>query len=211
MKNQQQNLDNYFYIASRFIIVVPIVVVIFGILLKLTGGDSQQKSFKDYNVMLTPSISQNQLDNINSHKKATPSARLNFTGPFNCFFSANSATISAHIKDKKLYLEVDEKKVIQNYLLSGDCFYIWKKASYSGEKICGISQQVAIVEGLLSSGLINPDLIFENLEKVLPISPIGKSQEALKSALSSCNNAEIPSSVQLEIPKNVLFKNKTLK
>lgn len=211
MKEQDKQLDDIFHIVSRFTIIFPIVIVIVALFLKYSGGASQQKSFKEYNLTPTPTKSQNLLDSLNVLKKSSPSARFNLTGPLTCYFSNDSSAVNAYVKDKKIFIKMDEKNVLSNYLLSGDCVYIWKSRIYSGEKICGISQQVAIVEGLLSSGFLDSNLIFGSLGKVFALPNSGGSQDVLKSAMSSCRNEEIPNSVQFEIPKNVLFKNKVLK
>lgn len=211
MKEQSKQFDEIFHFFSRFTIIFPIVIVIIAIFLKLTSGNSQQKSFKEYSLTPTTTKSQNLQDSLSISEKSTPSARFNLTGPLSCSFSTKSSVIKAYIKDKKIFITMDKKNVVNNYLLNGDCAYIWKNGIYSGEKICGISQQVSIVEGLLSSGFIDPNLIFSGLGKVFELPDIGGSQDVLKSAMSSCKNEEIPNSVQFEIPRNVLFKNKILK
>ena len=203
MKEQSKQLDDIFHLVSRFTIIFPIVIVIVALFLKYSGGSPQQKNFKEYSLIPTPTKSQNFL--------ASPSARFNLTGPLSCFFSKESATVNAYVKDKKIFIQMGEKNVLSNYLLSGDCVNIWKSGVYSGEKICGISQQVGIVEGLLSSGFLDSNMIFESLGKVFALPDVGGSQDVLKSAMSSCRNEEIPNSVQFEIQRNVLFKNKNLK
>ena len=140
MKEQNSQLDDVFHIVSRFTIILPIVIVIVAIILKYSGGGSQQKNFKEFNLTPTPSKSQNFL--------ASPPARFNLTGPLTCSFSNDSSAVNAYVKDKKIFIQIDEKNILSNYLLSGDCVYIWKKGIYSGEKICGLSQQIAIAEGL---------------------------------------------------------------
>ncbi|MBI4226131.1 hypothetical protein HY612_03385 [Candidatus Roizmanbacteria bacterium] len=211
MKHQNRQLDDIFHIVSRFTIIVPIIVVLFAIFLKFSSGGTRQKSFIDYKLTITPIRSKKPLDGLNTSKKSSSSARFNLIGPLNCFFSTDTATISANIKDKKIYLRIDEKKEVQNYLLRDDCVYIWRKGNYSGEKICGISQQIGMIEGLLSSNFLDPSFIFGSLDQVLALSSIGKSQDALKSVLNSCKKEEIQSLVQFDIPKNVLFRNKSLK
>src|SRR3989344_2614862 len=202
MKEQSKQLDDIFHLVSRFTIIFPIVIVIVALFLKYSGGSPQQKNFKEYSLIPTPTKSQNFL--------ASPSARFNLTGPLSCSFSKESLAVNAYVKDKKIFIQMGEKNVLSNYLLSGDCVYIWKSGVYSGEKICGISQQVGIVEGLLSSGFLDSNMIFESLGKVFALPDVGGSQDVLKSAMSSCRNEEIPNSVQFEIPRNLLFKNKNL-
>src|SRR3989344_805870 len=211
MKDQNSQLDDVFHIVSRLTIIFPIVIVIVAIFLKYSGGSFRQKSFKEYSLTPTPSKSQNLLDSLNVNKKSSPAARFNLTGPLTCSFSNDSTAVNAYVKDKKILIQIDEKNVLSNYLLSGDCVHIWKKGIYSGEKICGLSQQIAIAEGLLSSGLFDPNAILTSMSQLLNISPAGKSEGALKSALNACKNESIPSSVQFEIPNNVLFRNKIIK
>ena len=208
MKDQNRGFDYFLQTISRATIIIPIIIVVLAILFKLTDAGVQQKSFLEYNLKPTPTQTQIR-DGLNFFKKATGSAKFNLTGPLRCSFSTDTATFSAYIKDKKIYLKVDEKKEIRNYLLSGDCLYIWKQVSYSGEKICNISKQVAMIEGLLSSNILDPNFIFSNLNRVLPIPSLGKSKNPLSSLLNSCSKGEIPTPSLFEIPKNILFKNKT--
>ncbi|OGK43420.1 hypothetical protein A3B40_01410 [Candidatus Roizmanbacteria bacterium RIFCSPLOWO2_01_FULL_37_16] len=208
MKDQNRGFDYFLQTISRATIIIPIIIVVLAILFKLTDAGVQQKSFLEYNLKPTPTQTQIR-DGLNVFKKATGSAKFNLTGPLHCSFSTDTAVLSADIRDKKIYLKVDEKKEIQNYLLSGDCLYIWKQGSYSGEKICGISKQVAMIEGLLSSNILDPNFIFSNLNRVLPIPSVGKSKNPLSSLLNSCSKGEAPTPSLFEIPKNILFKNKT--
>ena len=210
MKDQPGHLDDFFHNVSRFIIFVPITVVILAVLLKFNGSISQQKGFRDYNASPTPVKLQNLLESLTNPKKSTASAKFNLAGPLSCAYATESVKVNAYVKDKKIYIKMGEKSAVSNYLLNDDCVYIWKGGMYSGEKICGLSQQVNIAEGLLSSGLIDPNLIFQNLGKVFDLPDIGGSQDVLKIAMSSCKNEELPETVKFDIPKNVLFKNKVL-
>ncbi|OGK23647.1 hypothetical protein A3A46_02185 [Candidatus Roizmanbacteria bacterium RIFCSPLOWO2_01_FULL_37_13] len=214
MKSQNKQFDDAFHIVSRLTIILPIVIIIFGIALKLSGGSSQQKSFLEYSLTPTPTRPQNFLDNLSISKKSTASAKFSLTGPLNCFFETDAATISAYIKDKKIYIETNGEKEVQNYLLSGDCIYIWSKGNYSGEKICGISQQVGIIEGLLTSNLLDSSFLDGTLNQILPNFPIGKSKDILSSVLNSCKKESAnwrTNSILFDIPKNVLFKNRAIK
>lgn len=208
MKDQNGQLDDIFHIVSRLTIIVPLIVIIFAIFLKLTGGGAKQKNFIDYKLTTTPTRVKNPLDVLNTSKKSTQSARFNLNGPLNCSFRSDSASVSAFVKEKRIYLKIDEKKEVRNYLLRDDCIYIWRMGSYSGEKICGLSQHVGMLENLLSTNFIDPSFIFGSLDQVLTIPSIGKSKDVLKTVLNSCKAEAIPASVQFEVPKNVLFKNK---
>ncbi|OGK10705.1 hypothetical protein A2767_04465 [Candidatus Roizmanbacteria bacterium RIFCSPHIGHO2_01_FULL_35_10] len=210
MKENRQ-LDDFFHSVSRFIIIVPIIIVVVAIFLKLVNGTSRQKGFKEYSLTPTPTKSQNIIDSLNMSKKSSPSAKFNFTGPLVCDFTSDVVNVNAYVKNKRIYIKMDEKNIISNYLLNGDCVYIWKNGTYSGEKVCGISQQVSIFEGLLASGFLDPNMIFGSLGKLFNLPSIGGSQDTLKSAMSTCKNEEVPETIKFDIPKNVLFKNKVLK
>lgn len=214
MTSQNKQLDDTFHIVSRLTIILPIVIIIFGIVLKFSAGSSQQKSstpLSGISLIPTPTKTQNFLDSLSISKKSTTSAKFRLTGPLNCSFESDAATISAYIQDKKIYIETNREKEVQYYLLKGDCVYIWSKGNYSGEKICGISQQIAIIDGLLTSNLIDSTLLDGTINQILPNFSIGKSNDILSSVLNSCKKEEIPGSILFDIPKNILFKNKELK
>ena len=211
MKEQNTQLDDLFHLISRFIIVFPIVIVIFAVFLKFNSGKSQQMGFLKYESTPTPTKAQNLLDSLKDNKTATPSAKYNLTGPLVCTFSTNDSTINAYIKDKKISLTVKKENEVQNFLLNGDCLYIWKEGIYSGEKICGISDKIGIFEGLLSSGIVDFNFLVKGLTQILNITASEKSDYLVDSALNSCRTELIPTSVQFELPRNVLFKNKEIK
>lgn len=211
MTEQHKQLDDFFHFVSRLTIVFPIGLILIAIFVKLTNGNSQQKGFREYSLTPTPSKSLSILDKLNSPKKSTPSAKFNLTGPLTCEFNSESGDVKAYIKDKKILIRMNEKNILNNYLLNGDCIYIWKSEIYSGEKICGIAQQVSIVEGLLATGLLDSNFIFSKLGKSFELPITGSSQDDVNSALDSCREEKTPSSVQFEVPKNVLFKNKSVK
>lgn len=208
MKVQNKKLDDFFHTASKLTIVVPIAVILLAIFLKFGRGAPQEKSFLKYSLTPTPTKAKNLFESINRLKQSTSSAKFNLTGPLSCSISADTATMSAYVKDKKIRLSIEEKNNFQNYLLREDCVYIWKSGSYSGEKICGLSQQIGLIESLLSSNLIDPTVIFENLNQVMAVSPTGISSLGLESVLNSCSSRAIQNLTVFDIPKNILFKNK---
>src|SRR3989338_6111632 len=115
MKEQNTQLDDFFHLISRFIIVFPIVIVIFTLFLKFNSGKSQQKGFLKYELTPTPTKNQNIFDSLKNERKATPSAKFNLTGPLVCTFSTNDSTINAYIKDKKISLTVKKENEAQNF------------------------------------------------------------------------------------------------
>ncbi len=211
MAGQNKQLDDIFHTVSRYIVILPAILIVVAIFFKLTGNNSSQLGVREYAPSITPSAMNNILGNLNNSKEASPAVKFNLTGPLTCSFATKDDKVDAYIKDKKILIKREEENIVKNYLLNGDCGYIWKQGTYSGEKICGISQQVAIVDGLLSSGFLDPNTIFENLGKMLNLPTTNNSQDTLKLALSSCKNETVPNLIKLDVPKNVLFKNSTLK
>ena len=211
MNGQNKQLDDLFHLISRYIIFIPIILIVIAIFLKLTGNNSAQLGTREYGPSVTPASVNNILSNLDKAKESSPSVKFNLTGPLTCSFSTKDDSVNAYVKDKKILIKREEENIVKNYLLNSDCVYLWKQGTYSGEKICGISQQVAIVDGLLSSGFIDPSTVFGNLSKMFNLSTVNNSQDTMKLALSSCKNETVPNSVKFDVPRNVLFKNSTLK
>ena len=212
MIGQNKQLDDIFHTISRYIVILPVILIVIAIFFKLTGNNSSsQLGLKEYASAITPTGVNNILKSLDKAKEASPAVKFNLTGPLSCSFATKDDKVNAYVKDKKILIKREEENITNNYLLNGDCGYIWKQGSYSGEKICGISQQVVIVDGLLSSGFLDPSMVFENIGKMFSLSTKNNSQDTLKLALSSCKNETVPSSVKFDVPRSVLFKNSTLK
>lgn len=210
MKEQNGQLDDFFHLISRFIIIFPIVIVIFAVFLKFNYGKSQQKDFLKYEITPTPTKAQNLLDSLRDNKKATPSAKFNLIGPLNCSFASGKTQVKAFIKEKRISLIVENESETENYLLNGDCIYNWESGSYSGEKICGISGKLNMLEELLSSGLVDLNFLISGFNQILNTTSTDKIN-LVESALNSCKSEPIPTSVKFEIPRSVLFRNKEIK
>lgn len=210
MRAQHTNFDEFFHIVSRLIIIFPIIIVVTAVFIKLTSRSTQQKGFVKKQLTPTPTKTQNLLDKLKPDKKSTDSAKFNLTGPLICSFDSQNSKVKAYIKDKKISLIVEKKDETDNFLLTGDCLYNWDEGSYSGEKICGISEKVNILEGLLSSGLVDINFLFKSLNQIMSINPTEKSGDSFQSILNSCENKPIPENIRFSLPKNILFKNKIL-
>ena len=210
MKEHNQQLENIFHTVSRYIVLAPVVLIVMALFLKLNSNNSSQLGYREYVLTPTPRLVQNNLGKLNTTKPSSPAAKFNLQGPLICSFTTEENNIQAYVKDKKMVIRKEEKNIQKNYLLNGDCVYMWQEGVYTGEKICGVSQQVSLVDGLLSSGLLSPDIIFNNLSKVLNIPQANNSEDVLKSALTSCKNESIPKTVRFDVPKNVLYKNSSL-
>lgn len=204
-----QNQDDLMHFLSRFTIIIPIIVVVVALILKFNTASYKQPDLEITSVPTINNIPKNNSNNNNSI--STLSANLNLKGPLVCNFSAKEATVTAYIKDKKVSAQVNDNKKINNYLMRDDCVYMWNEGNFSGEKICGIGTYIGIIEGLMSSNLMD----FQTLFKTLTQFNSGSSSSFLKNnftdVLSSCRKEEITNLSVFDIPRQVLFKNKEIK
>src|SRR3989338_6717730 len=105
--NKDHSLDDFFHFVSRLLFVVPIVMILFALLIKFSLTNPQLKDKKQ----IFPSPTQTVT------KTASLSAKLNLRGPFQCHFDNKDASLSAYIKDRKIFLTSDGKTQNQNVLL----------------------------------------------------------------------------------------------
>ncbi len=119
MNNSTNNLDSFFSFVSKAVIIIPIFVLIISLFLKFNSPKNSSSSSNPVctgQTCLTPTkipISQNN------------AFKFDLKGPIVCN--------NLFIKDKKVLL----KNKLINYLLNGDCLYIWDGDKGKGEKKCG--------------------------------------------------------------------------
>jgi|GEM_PF-2504067 len=184
MRIPHNHIGSFFGHASKVIIILPLFILAVGVLVKVTSSDKKQQPASFATVTATP-----------SQKK------LNLTGPFVCQDNAPTGTVSAYIKNKELYAEVDTGKTQDRYLYTAGCLYLWKGNAKQGEKICGMERYVSIAEGFLNLGIGDANSIIGEVLKgqkiALPVD-IGR-------LVASCTQAPIPGTVVFRIPQGVLF------
>lgn len=175
-------LDNFFSFISKAVIIIPITVVILSLIFKfgqLKTGRINPKTGLINQAPTEISIVQNN------------SFKFDLKGPIICD--------TLFIKDKKVLY----KNKITNYLLTGDCLYIWEEGKIDGEKKCDLTNYVNIAESYLSSLNIN-DLVNNNLVK-----DFTKDKNIdVQNVLNSCRKEEIKDESIFKIPEKVLFGNK---
>ena len=103
------------------------------------------------------------------------------------------------IQNKKVLL----KNKLNNYLLNGDCLYVWVEGKLNGEKKCGLSNYIGMAENYLGF-LKTDDLINNNLAKNF----IKDKDINLTKIIKSCKRKEIKDNSIFEIPKQVIFNDK---
>lgn len=178
-KINTEELDNFFSFVSKAIIIIPIIIVIISLFLKF----NTVKIPLNINYSITPSPIA-QLTQNNSFK-------FDFKGPIVCD--------NLFIKDKKVLY----KDKTTNYLLNGDCLYIWEEGKNNGEKKCGLSNYISMAENYL--GFLDvKDLTNNNLIKNI----IKDKNIDLMSVVKSCKRKEIKDDSIFEVPEKILFINK---
>jgi len=188
--------DKLLKFTSRFVIIVPIIVVVLALIFK-----PMQKDYKKEIIKITPTISNN---NLNLKK-------IDLNREYTCSFKTKDATQAAYIKNKKIFIESisNLKKETNYFLLSGDCIYNWTKDEYSGEKICGISSYISTAEKLLSTGLIDINSITQGFKQTGSI--LGKENKDIDLKDLDCKEQFTQKDSIFDIPLNILFKNKEAK
>lgn len=173
--NKTNDLDNFFSFVSKAVIIIPIFVLIISLFLKF----NQSKTVLINQAPTTIPTMQNN------------AFKFDLKGPIVCD--------DLFINDKKVLL----KNKLINYLLNGDCFYIWEKGKANGEKKCGLTNYVNMAENYLGFLNIN-DLVKNNLVKDF----IKDKNIDLMNVIKSCKKEEIKDLSIFDVPRKVLFSDK---
>lgn len=173
-------MDDFFSYVSKAVIVIPIFILIISLFFKFNTPKNRLDLPAGRQVNQAPTIKPIAQNN---------SFKFDLKGPILCD--------NLFIKDKKVLL----KNKITNYLLNGDCLYIWEAGKSTGEKKCGLSNYVSMAENYLGFLSIN-DLINNDLVK----DKIKNKDIDLNAAVKSCKRGEIKDKSIFEIPKKIIFK-----
>lgn len=205
---KDEGLQSVFFYLSKVVIIVPLIVIVTGLIFKF-NQTLVSKKLEKAPPIITPTTS----TAIKDKPTSTPLSKeieFNLQGPMECSFVSPTTSLRAYIKNRRILLELKNKGLVEEFLVSGDCLYKWEKNSFSGKKICGISPVLSLAESL--SGFSNFGI--GNLFKMMPqlgIETLGSSGEAaLDSLFQTCKKKDVEDS-NLIIPKNILFKNAELK
>lgn len=167
------NMDDFFSFVSKAVIIIPIFVLIVSLFIKF--NTPKKITLLTPTPMIIPTIKSE--------------FKFDLKGPIICN--------NLFIKDKKVLL----KNKLINYLLNGDCLYIWEEKKTNGEKKCGLTNYVNLAENYL--GLLNiNDLINNNLIKGF----IKDRDIDLTSIIKSCKKEKIKNDSIFKIPGKIVFK-----
>lgn len=195
MKND--NLFDFFSVISKAVIIVPIVVVIVALLFKFNKKPMQQLSYR-----IAPTLTI-----MTRPTQVSTSIKFDLKGPLICGGKVDSASVSAYIKDKKIKIIFYNKDEKENLLVSGDCFYNWDEGEFSGQKMCGLSPVLSIVETMASFGGLNFGLLFDQLKNLGVSDKVASNQAKFNQLLKTCREEKIDEQL-FKIPTNILFKNR---
>jgi hypothetical protein len=175
-------MEDFFYIVSKIIIVIPIIIVILALIFRF----NENKNSLPKNFLPTPTF-------ILTATPKVKSVKIDLKGPYVCNFEINEATISAFIKNKEIFLNKKEKGKQENFLYKKDgCLYQWENNKFTGNKVCGLSYYIEFFDQFSQL----PSFILPNTD--------------FNSYFNKCQKQEIKDEKIFDLPVNVLFKNTSL-
>lgn len=192
-----KNFDAYMTSVGRMVIIISSVILVTSLFFFSKEKIKGTQIFKP-TVIPTPIV--NTSPTVTSQK-------FDLKGPLKCLYSADSATISAQLKDKKALVVRREKTLTTNYLVSGDCFYMWSSAQ--GKKYCNISQYVSILDTLSNIGLLDAGSVLGNLSKFGVTKSNLPSEDFIAAVTKTCKKEEVADTV-FAVPSSVTFTTATL-
>ncbi len=195
MKND--SLLEIFSILSKAIIIIPVIVVLLALFFRFNKKPRQNLR---YFSPPSPTITPKPTNVFNPIK-------FNLKGPIVCQGEINGASASAFIKDKKIRIIFQNKGDRENILVSGDCFYNWDEGEFSGQKMCGLSPVLSIVETMASFGGLNFELLFNQLKNLGVSNKVASDQAKVNQLVKTCREEKIDERL-FKIPTNILFKNR---
>jgi len=173
---ENENISDFFSFISKVVIILPIFIVVISLFLKF---NQPKQGLINQTSTIIPTISVTKTNSI----------KFDLKGPIVCN--------SLFIQDKKVLL----KNKSTNYLLNGDCLYIWDEGRVSGERKCSLSSYISMAENYLGIFDIE-NIINNNLVKDF----IKDKDIDLKEIVKSCQIKAIKDDSIFNIPEKVLFK-----
>ncbi len=189
--------DDIFSVLSKLTIIIPLVVIVVALLIKFNNKTSNNSPTNNQSLIkLSPTTKPNQANSL----------KIDLIGPWQCNFNLNGSSISAVIKNKNIFVQKENNNIIDYYSFNNDCLYYWQAQKYSGDKHCGLSPIVSIIEAMTSfGGGLDLKILTDNL------SQIGVDNSTVNHLKNidlnkSCQKKEPPLN-SFVIPTNILFKN----
>lgn len=161
-------MDKFFAAVSKYIIFIPIAITVLALVFKFGETSKTIGQIVD-KITPTPTIATSKKINID------------LTGPYKCSYKDKNADINAYIKNKKVLVNVNAKKDVDNYFFDGDCLFA------DGEKkMCNLSPYLSLFQGMLSD---NPQVLKGMVGQYLP------SGVDFEEVLKTCKKEDFSDSV----------------
>ncbi|OGK18157.1 hypothetical protein A3G67_00855 [Candidatus Roizmanbacteria bacterium RIFCSPLOWO2_12_FULL_40_12] len=180
-------IDRFFYYASRFVIIIPIMTVAFILLFAKNPLEKTQN-------LSVPAPTESP--------SVKAQAEFDINESYICKTKSKNSSMTAYIKNKSISAITQEKGKIKHTVFVGDCLYKWQDGQTIGEKTCGLAQYVSIAENLSSMNILTPDTIIESIEGKGGDSTSGEAFSFSK----SCKKQEVRDDALFAIPKKITFK-----
>lgn len=206
---KKEDIETIFHFLSKAIIIVPLMVIVLALIIKI--GHVRDSLFLPQKILVAqPTVSplRDELKKMPVVQPASQEATFDLNGPWVCAYSFSGGSLSASIKNKNAIAHFVSSGKTDNFLLNGDCGYMWESGLYSGQKICGISSYLSIFDALSRFKMVDVGTLFQYLPQLGIKNGMGLQEADLKNFSASCKKQEI-GETSFEIPKNVLFKNIT--
>lgn len=167
-----EKVEGFFYAASKKLIFIPLVIVFLALVFKATSASKTAPIADTLNWnSLTPTAA------VESKKQD-----FSLKGPYVCAYTdkTGGVDLKAYVKNKNIALTITEKGKVDKYLLKGDCAYL------NGQKICGITPYVSLMEGMLNNNVTGLETMW---------SKYSKTKVDFREALKSCVKKDFEDSV----------------
>jgi len=192
---------DHLHTITRFVIFLPLILVIVFLYLNSRSRKANYGAISPAPT-LTQSPANNVLDMKDVLKGEKSSQKIDLNAPSVCTYKDEKASTTAYIKNKNIYAKQVTSKGSTEFLLKGDCVYIWEKDSSDGQKICGVSQYLDLFSMLSSTP-------FFDIKTIIPALLGSKTgvevPEKLPDIDKVCKKGEVDEKL-FNLPTNVKFE-----
>ncbi len=177
-------------ILTRFIIFLPLIVVLIFIFRESKTNTAQTNSFN-------PTIP------VETSQVTTPkNIKIDLNGPYACSYTQDGTQVQLSIQNKNVAATYIEGNKTTHMIVANDCGYIWHEGELTGQKLCNIGPYLSMVEMLSSFDMLDVDSILSMAQQVDP--SIDVSKEVSENIMNTCVKEEIEASA-FSVPSTITF------
>lgn len=203
---QEENfLDKFIYNFSRVAILIPILFIVMGVSMKVMGFNFATPQSALAQITPTPAFTASD-NNIFSNVSAGET-KIDLKGPLICSGTFNAITADVKIKDYSIAATLIADNRTRNIIVEGDCLYHWFSNTKTGQKMCGISQYMPMINLLSQFNMLDIKTIFSLIPNMN--TPVSLDDNDAQQLAQSCAPGEITDSV-FNVPAGITFSNMAL-